>query len=273
MWLAPHSAFSPSAQVTEDWTSASALPFLRLARSAMWRGKRSPLRSWCRRWKREVWIQHLCSRTSARSTRDPGLAQWIASWRGSPASPCHTPVSVSAPTIRVGCGPKCSASSATAEQGSLSLRTCPGCERRAWAPSSKGLPRSGSMRSGAIYERPMSALRTNETDGSYSLPTPTVGDSKNARNATSSRREGSQHHSGTTLCDVVWATPTAHPRTHTPRPVDHGQQLANQVGGRLNPTWVEWLMGIPTGWTDCEPLATESSPGKPPKPSASSGTA
>lgn len=27
------------------------------------------------------------------------------------------------------------------------------------------------------------------------------------------------------------------------------------VGGALNPTWVEWLMGWPLGWTDCEPLA------------------
>jgi len=22
------------------------------------------------------------------------------------------------------------------------------------------------------------------------------------------------------------------------------------VGGQLNPMWVEWLMGFPTGWTD-----------------------
>jgi hypothetical protein len=22
------------------------------------------------------------------------------------------------------------------------------------------------------------------------------------------------------------------------------------VSGQLNPTWVEWLMGFPTGWTD-----------------------
>jgi DNA (cytosine-5)-methyltransferase 1 len=45
-------------------------------------------------------------------------------------------------------------------------------------------------------------------------------------------------------------------RTHTPRQVDHGVQLANQVGGTLNPTWVEWLMGFPPGWTDCEPSGT-----------------
>ena len=31
------------------------------------------------------------------------------------------------------------------------------------------------------------------------------------------------------------------------------------TGGRLNPTWVEWLMGWPLGWTDLKPLATDKS--------------
>jgi hypothetical protein len=31
-----------------------------------------------------------------------------------------------------------------------------------------------------------------------------------------------------------------------------------EAGGQLNPTWVEWLMGFPLGWTDCEHLATPS---------------
>jgi hypothetical protein len=31
------------------------------------------------------------------------------------------------------------------------------------------------------------------------------------------------------------------------------------IGGALNPTWVEWLMGFPLGWTDCGPSATPSS--------------
>lgn len=30
-----------------------------------------------------------------------------------------------------------------------------------------------------------------------------------------------------------------------------GEQLPNAVGGSLNPTWVEWLMGFPPGWTLC----------------------
>jgi hypothetical protein len=35
--------------------------------------------------------------------------------------------------------------------------------------------------------------------------------------------------------------------------------LAMQVGGKLNADWVEWLMGIPIGWTDCDYLETELS--------------
>jgi DNA (cytosine-5)-methyltransferase 1 len=30
-------------------------------------------------------------------------------------------------------------------------------------------------------------------------------------------------------------------------------------GGKLNPTWVEWLMGFPLGWTDLEDSETQSS--------------
>lgn len=30
----------------------------------------------------------------------------------------------------------------------------------------------------------------------------------------------------------------------------HTPQLPEVVGGQLNPTWVEWLMGFPAGWTE-----------------------
>jgi hypothetical protein len=62
---------------------------------------------------------------------------------------------------------------------------------------------------------------------------------------------------------VMWGTPTAHERTHTPRqttrPKDAQYILANQVGGSLNPEWVEWLMGYPAGWTDLKPSEMPSS--------------
>ena len=37
--------------------------------------------------------------------------------------------------------------------------------------------------------------------------------------------------------------------------LDHKVMATN--GGQLNPTWVEWLMGWPLGWTDLQPLATD----------------
>jgi hypothetical protein len=38
-----------------------------------------------------------------------------------------------------------------------------------------------------------------------------------------------------------------------------GMALSDSAGGQLNPTWVEWLMGFPLGWTDCGDSATRSS--------------
>jgi hypothetical protein len=38
-----------------------------------------------------------------------------------------------------------------------------------------------------------------------------------------------------------------------------GDGLATQVGGKLNPEWVEWLMGWPLGWTDLKPLEMDKS--------------
>ena len=32
--------------------------------------------------------------------------------------------------------------------------------------------------------------------------------------------------------------------------------MASTTGGKLNPMWVEWLMGWPLGWTDLKPLET-----------------
>lgn len=35
-----------------------------------------------------------------------------------------------------------------------------------------------------------------------------------------------------------------------------GTPFASTIGGQLNPTWVEWLMGFPLGWTDLEDSGT-----------------
>lgn len=34
------------------------------------------------------------------------------------------------------------------------------------------------------------------------------------------------------------------------RKASSGDQLPNAIGGPLNPTWCEWYMGFPAGWTE-----------------------
>jgi hypothetical protein len=76
----------------------------------------------------------------------------------------------------------------------------------------------------------------------------------------------------------LWPTPAARDYRH-PNAKSYaergggskGEQLPNAVGGALNPTWVEWLMGFPLGWTDFGPWGMLKSPSKPRRRSKSSG--
>jgi len=62
---------------------------------------------------------------------------------------------------------------------------------------------------------------------------------------------------------TMWGTPKAQDSRHALR--DRGKgNLGEQVsglhnGGKLNPTWTEWLMGWPLEWTDLKPLAMDKS--------------
>jgi hypothetical protein len=89
------------------------------------------------------------------------------------------------------------------------------------------LPRSGMTRNGLLWELPMLGQITSETESGLLLPTPTCHNAKEGAHPSEYNRN----------------TPT----------------LATHAGGQLNPTWVEWLMGWPLGWTDLKPLETVKS--------------
>ncbi len=61
----------------------------------------------------------------------------------------------------------------------------------------------------------------------------------------------------------LWPTPTARDwRSGKASPATHARNarpLNEKVGGNLNPTWTEWLMGFPLGWTALSASATPSS--------------
>jgi len=55
----------------------------------------------------------------------------------------------------------------------------------------------------------------------------------------------------------LWPTPVQRMYKDSGSPSEYARNeipLAAQVGGPLNPPWVEWLMGWPLGWTDLKPL-------------------
>jgi hypothetical protein len=64
-----------------------------------------------------------------------------------------------------------------------------------------------------------------------------------------------------TLAVKMWPTPTGQDAENNAGPSQFNRNslpLNAEVGGSLNPNWVEWLMGYPVGWTDCDPSATPS---------------
>lgn len=81
-----------------------------------------------------------------------------------------------------------------------------------------------------------------------------------------------------TIASLLWATPTARDHKDGADPSEvvptngllgrqaprvTGQMSPNTSGLRLNPRFVEWLMGFPDEWTVSAPSATPSSPSKP----------
>lgn len=61
----------------------------------------------------------------------------------------------------------------------------------------------------------------------------------------------------------MWPTPTMHNAKEVAYPAEYLRKtptLVAEAGGKLNPQWVEWLMGFPDGHTDLNSLETQSYP-------------
>lgn len=147
-----------------------------------------------------------------------------------------------------------------------------------WEPYSETWPRWGMTAGGSAYAHPMSERRITETDGSY-LPTPVAADGttgaiigkndtfKETRNGNLRKYNGKGTNGSLGLARHVqfWPTSTAHNAKETNAPSEamrNTPTLAAQVGGQLNPTWVEWLMGFPIGFTDSKDWVTHKSRSK-----------
>jgi hypothetical protein len=101
---------------------------------------------------------------------------------------------------------------------------------------------------------------TTLTDFTRMWPTPTARDWKDTGDLTGVPENSLLPRVVDRVERESWPTPTANDArrgagrsAHVSSP---GPNLRTAAGGSLNPTWVEWLMGFPPGWTDSEASGT-----------------
>lgn len=127
-------------------------------------------------------------------------------------------------------------------------------------------PPSGMIVGGRLYLPQTLEPHTYANGGSSLLPTPTLAGGYNRGGAAG--RVGKIRPSLEMMAKKnLWPTP----RTTGLDGGSHSRAAAKErgmaVGGTLNPTWVEWLMGYPSEWTVCADWAMPSSRSKPVSPS------
>ena len=142
-------------------------------------------------------------------------------------------------------------------------------------------------RRGAYSARLSAARHTSESDYSY-LPTPCAnedsfrlnGNSQQSKTLEAKARRGELKTIGSAINVDCLSLTAAHAtmlnlsvlnvangrthlcgaqKTHVPHAEQTGQAGVTQQRGPLNPQFVEVMMGLPIGWTDCASLATELS--------------
>lgn len=151
---------------------------------------------------------------------------------------------------------------ATFDPATSSWKTSQHCFIEGLATFSETWPRSGMTRSGIAYQLPP-LVRLTDATASGSWPTPTadacIGVAPTPEMAQRFRNKGSSGSFVEAVAARMWPTPTAHNAKECASPAEflrNTPTLAAQAGGRLNPQWVEWLMGFPIGYTDLKDLET-----------------
>lgn len=230
MWLRIPTFHSSPA--TEDWTSPSDALCPRLAVSVSWRGKLLRPQSWRLAWKTEGWRTRLSGLTLPPSQADSSVAAWLDSLAGFPAKTSALPADrQESRESGADCFLRSSDSFASwsRSSGCFSKTSRQSSLFQQEQPFSENLPKSGSMRNGELFERPMLVDRTGES-GRLCWPTARAEDSESCGN-----------HPGAvdslTGAARMWHTPKAHENAETSgtfvgRNADRGAHCFSGLGAQ-----------------------------------------
>ena len=255
MWILPKQLITSASALATKESEADSQEFSQLcATSLTWRGKDSQPQTWLRRWKREPWLQHLSIRTLRPSLSQTFVDAWTSSLVDSRANPSVLLESVKALKILGTCSHTSQPESESANLELFSSKTSkelsqprPQTENQFSSMSSESWKAWVTEQRQEYSARLKSAHLIRES-GSTSWPTATTRDWKDT-NATvpPSRANPSKQTLGQRVAHVGLLDQANLSTT--------GKSQGSQ--GKLNPDWVEQLMGLPVGWTDLGSWATE----------------
>ena len=235
MWILPKK-YQMSYRYAQDTVASKedlSLPGLSIESSLMWKSRPSQLPTWLRRWNKGGWFQRLSGRILK-------PCQWTA---------FETELTLSLGDTRV---------SPSQQQGSEQVKTTPDTSGRGsdsmWTQLDLLAASSRTSRDTSVSDSEKS-LKTwkalvTQRRGEYS-----------ARLKSAHLTRGNE--------STSWPTPTTHLAKEGGYPAEYTRNtpsltaVAMESEGRphssgyLNPDWVEWLMGVPTGWTDLGSWETE----------------
>ena len=264
-------------------------------KSLTWRGKDSLSRTWLQRWKRESWIQHLSSRTLRPSLTESFVDAWTSSLEDSRVSHSQLLESVKLLKTPDTSSPTSQTESESANLELFSLKTYKESsvarqptENQFSSMSSEHWKDWVTEQRQEYSQRKKSAHLIRESESSSleqekNWPNPTTAEGTKIGNQPNFGQVGLSNHpsivghpdraklnkSGKN--QESWPTPRAN-KVHPEITEKNREHLANRkkanleediaghcgkATGKLNPNWVEHLMGLPAGWTDLGSLETE----------------
>lgn len=266
-WVDPEGL--PYALEPEDSSWASQDFFEGTRPFVMWRGKPMPPRSLFRTWKKGGFIRLLFGLTCEPSILVHGLEKWILSQEDSPVNHSQKQDPEEGKKTPATFGPTSSESLGFFDPVSSSWKTSQVSLMTQEYQSLTTWPLSVMTSAGLALRLELSERLTVASGGSASrsIPTPTVADSSGfgpKKVFLEGLKQGNWR--GARLRDyvIMYPTPTATANQLCPSMLSKGGAFNNYQanGGKLNPTWIEWLMGWPIGWSVCDFLETESYPSK-----------
>ncbi|KKN81071.1 hypothetical protein LCGC14_0322900 [marine sediment metagenome] len=190
-----------------------------------------------------------------------------------------------------GCGLSSTESFASYDPDTCSWKTSQLCLFGGWIEFSETWPMAGTMRNGIVFRQQPLVPRISDIGFSF-LPTATASMGE-VYNEQTTNHDTIRKFREAGIIPKRWPIPKSSPsgpdfarasrpgtgsddlatavaRFPTPTSTDAikggnvsprrgAMGLSETLGGQLNPTWIEWLMGFPEGWTDLEGSPTPSS--------------